>query len=502
MRKLAVVAASAALLSAAFLLGRVAAPAPAGATAGPPQRQVLHYACPMHPTVRSDRPGTAPCCGMALEPVYQDGAGAGAAAEPVGTVAIGEGLRQLQGVKVAAVERTATTQQLRLFGQVVPDETRVYSLNAALEGSIQDLAGVTTGSFVKRGQRLGAFFSADIRTPLQAYITALDVIALAPAGRVAAGLTIAAGSTADRNAQYVVERLRSLGMSQRQLEEVQRSRVIPLSIDIRAPADGLVLARNVSPGQKFAMGTEWFRIADLSKVWIHADLLEGDAPLVRPGATARVTVPGRPEALTAVVSQVPPQYDATSRTMKVRLELDNPGALLRPDMYVDVELAVERAPAVVIPADALIDSGLRRTVFVALGEGRYAPRAVETGWRFGDRVEIVAGLSAGERIVTSGTFLVDSESQLRAAAAAPPPAAATPASAAAPGSARDPVCGMEVDVARAAAAGRTADHHGRHFAFCSDGCKARFAAAPDTFAEGGEPAHHHPALQAAAEARP
>jgi membrane fusion protein, copper/silver efflux system len=501
-----------------FAVGRLipSAPAPVAASSG---RAIHHYACPMHPAVKSDRPGPAPCCGMALEPVYQDGRGAPAPALPAGAVTIQAGLRQLQGVKVGAVERTPSSHPLRLFGRVVPDEGRVFSVNAAMEGAIHDLAPVTTGSFVRRGQRLGSFFCADMRTALQAFMTAIDAQETDASARASAGLVIAAGSTPSRNGQYITERLRSLGVSDRQLEEMRRKREVPLLIDIAAPTDGLLLSRSVTAGQKYEKGAEWFRLANLDRVWIQADLQEGDVALVRPGATARVTVPGRPGTLTAVVSQVPPQFDAASRTMRVRLELENPGALLRPDMFVDAEVTVERPAALVIPADALIDSGLRRTVFVEQAEGLFVPRAVEIGWRMGDRVEVTSGLAAGERIVLSGTFLVDSESQLRAAAAGAPsaqppasasaqPAAQPPASPsaqppgqpkstagqagrAAQGGVRDPICGMEVDEAKARDAGRTAEHGGRSYAFCSDGCRARFLASPEQFAGGGDTGHQH-----------
>jgi Cu(I)/Ag(I) efflux system membrane fusion protein len=268
-----------------------------------------------------------------------------------------------------------------------------------------------------------------------------------------------------------VERLRGMGMSQRQIEALRQKRDIPLTIDIESPADGLVVSRGVTLGQRYERGAEWFRVANLEKVWILADLLEADAGLVRPGATARVTVPGQGGELTAVVSRVPPQFDATSRTFKVRLELDNPGSRLRPDQFVDVALDVERPAALTVPADAVVDTGLHQTVFVEVGEGVYEPRAVETGWRAGDRVEVVRGLQAGDRIVLSGTFLVDSESQLKAAAAGVHGAAV-----------KDPVCGMEVDEARARAAGWTVERRGKTLSFCSDGCRRRFLEAPDRYA--------------------
>ncbi|BDG06104.1 efflux RND transporter periplasmic adaptor subunit [Anaeromyxobacter oryzae] len=475
MNKASTLALSSILVAGGFLAGR-SLPGSAAATA-PGARKVLYWVDPMHPAYRSDRPGTAPDCGMQLEPVFADGGpapGAAAALRPAGTVTMGAELRQLQGVRVGTVERAPGAQGLRLLGRVVPDETRVYTVNAAMEGSLRALSGVTTGSFVRKDEWLGSFFSADIRTPLQAYITALDVQDQDPLARARNGVSVAAGTSASRSAQFSVERLRGMGMSSRQIEELRRTRDIPLTIDIRSPADGLVLARNASPGQKFEKGAEWFRIANLERVWIVADLLERDAALVKPGAKARVAFPGEPASLTGTVSAVPPWFDPASRTLKLRLEVENRGAALRPDMFVDVELAGERPAATTVPVDALVDAGLRKTVFVERGEGTYEPRRVETGWRSGDRVEIVRGLDPGERIVVSGTFLVDSESQLRSAAAGVHGAAAT-----------DPVCGMEVDEARARAAGNVVEHDGKRWSFCSETCRTRFQATPERWATGG-----------------
>ena len=419
---------------------------------------------------------------MALEPVHEGGhpPAAGTPPRPAGTVTIDGALRQLQGVKVAAVEKGSASHALRLFGRVSPDETRVYSLNASMEGSIREITGVTTGSIVRKDQRLASFFSADMRSPLQAYITALDVRDQDPSARAASHIVVAAGSTPDRNAQYAVERLRGMGMSSLQIDQMRRKREVPLTIDILSPADGVVLARNVSLGQKFEKGAEWFRVANLDRVWILADVLEGDSPLLRPGAKASVTVPGRTGALTAVVSRVPPQFDPISRTMQVRFEVENPGARLRPDMYVDVELEIQHPEAVTVPIDAVVDSGLRRTVFVEAAEGVFEPRAIETGWRAGNRLEVLSGLQPGERIVVSGTFLVDSESQLRAAAAGVRGAPA-----------RDPICGMDVDEAQARTAGLTASQGGRTHHFCSASCKETFLSRPIT-AGVATPSSGHP----------
>jgi RND family efflux transporter MFP subunit len=188
---------------------------------------------------------------------------------------------------------------------------------------------------------------------------------------------------------------------------------MPEAIQIVAPADGLVLARNIWPGQRFERGAEWYRIADLRHAWILADVFEQEAPHLRPGTPATVSLPGQSTGIGARVASVLPQFDGTTRTLKVRLEADNPHYVLRPDMFVDVDLKITVPSSITVPADAVLDSGVATTVFVERGNGTFEQRAVETGWRLGDRVEIVKGLEHGERIVTAGTFLLDSESRMR-----------------------------------------------------------------------------------------
>jgi Cu(I)/Ag(I) efflux system membrane fusion protein len=304
-------------------------------------------------------------------------------------------------------------------------------------------------------------------------------------------VAVAPGSSAS----FAAERLRTMGVSEDQIREMRRTRQLPLTVQLRAPVDGVVVGRDFLPGQRIGPGMECFRIANVDRVWVLADVSDADAAIVRPGAKARVAVRGR-EPLEGVVSDDPPRFDPTSQTFKVRLEVANPHAALRPDMFVDVEVDVAHGVAVTVPTEAVLDAGLRKTVFVEVGEGTFEPRQVETGWRAGGQVEIRRGLSAGDRIVVSGTFMVDSESQLRAAAASASdePGAAAPAAAGAAteGAALDPVCGMSVDPAQAAAAGRTHVHGGRTYHFCADGCRDTFAADPARFAQrGGHGEHAH-----------
>jgi membrane fusion protein, copper/silver efflux system len=327
-----------------------------------------------------------------------------------GPAAPGIALRQQRGVPVGSVEPASGAETLHLQGRVAVDETRVRTLNAAVEGNVVRLSGATSGSFVRQGQWLGAFFSADLRSALQAHLTALDVREKDPLRQVMAPVPGAPTASASHSARYAAERLLAFGVSARQVEEMRRGRDLPLAIDLYAPTDGLVLSRGVTLGQRFAPGAEWFRIARLDRVWILVDLPAGLDGLPH-GTEAAIQVPGRPGSLPAVASPVPAWFDASARTLQARLEVDNPGAVLRPDQLVDVSLRVERPPALTVPAGAIVDTGTRREVFVESGPGTFEPRAVVTGWRAGDRVQVVAGLAQGERVALSGAFLVDSESR-------------------------------------------------------------------------------------------
>ncbi|SPE42638.1 Efflux transporter, RND family, MFP subunit (fragment) [Candidatus Sulfopaludibacter sp. SbA3] len=207
-------------------------------------------------------------------------------------------------------------------------------------------------------------------------------------------------------------RLELWDLSPEQVAEVERTGKAIKSITLYAPAAGYLTTRNAFPGQKIMPETELYAITDLSRVWVMADVSESDAPQVRLGQSARIELPGG-AALSARVSYLQPQIDPTTRTLKARLDVANPGMRLRPDMFVDVEMQLGGARRLMVPADAVLDSGAAKTIFMDRGNGYLEPRQVETGQRLGGRVEIVKGLTADERIVISGAFLLNSESQMK-----------------------------------------------------------------------------------------
>ncbi len=469
------------------------------ATATANDRRVLYWVDPMHPAYKSDRPGIAPDCGMELEPVYAEPvASTNGVALPVppGAVGIDVDKQQLVGIRVAAVQKTPGTDRVRIPGRVVPEDTRVYRITAGSEGFVRETYNDSVGQLVKKDQKLATSYGPDYLSVASGFLAAeAGVPGAGKDGNRTVPFPGAVSKQGFSSLQGYTDRLRNLGMSEAQIKEMANSHQLPQTIDIVSPADGFILARNVSPGQHFDRFMEFYRIADLSRVWILADVFGSEAQSVRPGAVARITLSGQGKTFAARVSDVLPEIDPATRTLKLRLEADNPGFALRPDMYVDVDLPVAMRAGLTVPEDALIDSGREQRVFVERSSGVFEPRPVQTGWRSGDRVEITHGLVEGERVVAAGTFLVDSESRLKSAAGTPlkqePDQRQTgPAKsnsqrglAASVGKVKvkDAACGMMIDPAKAIADGNTLTRDGVTYYFCSDRCKKKFGAQPEHY---------------------
>jgi Cu(I)/Ag(I) efflux system membrane fusion protein len=414
---------------------------------------------------------------MRLEPVYADSqAGAAKAALPEGAVKITAAHQQLIGVQTGEVTREPSSYRLRLPGRVTVDETRLHRLIAVADGWIRSLGNKTAGAFVRKEEVLASYYTPNFLGAQQSYLYGLRTAQPLQRAEVVMATQIPPTTL---SLQTATDALRSLGMSDVQMEELQRTHAYASDIKIYSPIDGYVIARNVSADQRFEKGAELYRIADIGRVWVMADMFEKDREFAKPGATAVVRYQGR--EFHARMSEVLPQLDPQSRTLKTRFELENTGRILLPDVFVDVELNVNMPAAITAPADALIDSGRRKTVFVDRGEGIFEPRQVETGWRLGGRVEITKGLDPGERIAISGNFLIDSESRMRLVAAnAAPSANQAPV--------KDPVCGMDVNPNAPDAIG--AKHAGKTYYFCSQGCKKSFEANPGKYLPGQKPSAH------------
>ena len=285
------------LVVASFLAGTWYSKRGANPGSAPGGRRILYYIDPMHPAYKSDKPGIAPDCGMQLEPVYADGGGSGAAGTdpsslPAGTVHLGPEKQQIIGVQVGQVERSPGTRMVRLLGRVTADETRIYRLNAALDGWIRETFDNSTGSLVKKDEVLASFYSPEFIPAEQSYLYALLSVASTPETGKEAFDKIARTKP---TLQLYLANLRNLGMSESQIQELARTRQLTQNIWITSPAAGFILVRNVSVGQRFEKGTELYRIADLSHVWILADVYEDESEYIRRGLS--------PEFLFAIIRE-------------------------------------------------------------------------------------------------------------------------------------------------------------------------------------------------------
>ncbi|WP_336814093.1 efflux RND transporter periplasmic adaptor subunit [Bosea sp. MMO-172] len=316
-----------------------------------------------------------------------------------GVVKLSPGRIQRSGVRSEPVTSRAIAQSIRVPGTVQLDERRVSVVSLRADAFVQEVAPITTGDRVSKGTRLARIYSPEISTAGAQFITELNA---------------AARGGPEGGAR---QRLENLGVPPEVIAEIERSRKVPLSINWSAPRDGIVLERNVSDGMKMAAGDSLFRLADISMIWVLADVPERELAAVRIGAPATVRLRGRPgTAFEGRVSVIYPQIAEATRTAKVRIELANRDGMLLPNMYADVEIGSgDASPELAVPDSAVIDTGTRRLVILDRGEGRFEPRDVKLGRRGDGMVAVSEGLSEGDRVVVSANFLIDAESNLKAA---------------------------------------------------------------------------------------
>jgi membrane fusion protein, copper/silver efflux system len=457
------------LIGTAFFAGYLLSQRNATKTGNAGGRKVLYFVDPMNPGFRSDKPGIAPC-GMQLEPVYDgDAAVKESGALPPGVVRVAPDRQQLIGVKVVTVESAPSSHTIRVLGRVVPDETRIYRVNAATDGWVKKILPVTTDSLVAKDELLATFYAPEFFSAMKAYLYGLRALDRFEASQTETKEQLEQTGTSIDNYR---NSLRNLGMTEHQMDEIMRTRKGGDQVEIRAPEAGFILVRNITLGQRFERGSELYRIADLSKVWILADMFSTEASSFEPGMQVRVSSPNLKNAFFAQVANVLPRFDPNSRALQVRLEADNPRLLLRPDMFVDVELPMNSPAAITVPVDAIIETGLKKTVYIDIGGGYFEPRLVETGWRLGKQVEITGGLMNGEKVVVSGNFLIDSESRLKTSTAGNPNEQH-----------KDLVCGMYLDEKKVRTAGETSDFEGQTYFFCSEECKRFFEKNPQKYVD-------------------
>lgn len=331
------------------------------------------------------------------------------------------------GVRTGAVESKAVSQDIRTVGNVVVDERRLSTVQLRFAGWIRTVYVNATYDYVKQGQPLFTIYSPDLVTTEREYLVARqnhDAVASSQVAGVAAGAQAILDSA--------VARLRQWNLPQREIDRLESTGQVRDDLEIDAPAKGYIIERNVLPNMYVQPQTRLYTVADLSSVWVVGEFFQNDIGQFKAGQTATITTdayPGR--VFRGRVDQVYPQIDTTTRTGKVRFVFPNPDLKLTPGMFVNVTATIPMGRHLVLPASAVLHSGLRNLVFVDHGGGYLEPRAIEIGPRAGEEVVALNGVQAGERVVTSANFLVDSESQLQAALGsfAPPPPGAGAAAA-------------------------------------------------------------------------
>ncbi len=355
-------------------------------------RKILYYRNPMGLPDTSKVP-KKDSMGMDYIPVYEGD-------EPDSSVVkISLGKLQRTGVKTATAERTVITRAVRVPGTIAIDERLIRIVSMRTDSFIEDVANVTTGDVVRKGDDLFRFYSKDIAKAGAEYATELR-------GGGNPGLDVGGAL-----------QLRNLGVPEEAISSIAKNRSVPRNIPYLSPSDGVVLERNATTGMMAEAGNVLFRIADMSKVWVIADVPEFEAATIRQGAHATVRVRNLPgKTFEGTINLIYPELQTQTRTARVRIELPNFDGLLLANMYAEVEIASGDTVAVVaVPNSAVIDTGDRQVVFVDKGEGRFEPRDVALGVRGDDRTEIRKGVEAGEKIVVSANFLLDAESNLNAA---------------------------------------------------------------------------------------
>ncbi|MEI8325591.1 MAG: efflux RND transporter periplasmic adaptor subunit [Betaproteobacteria bacterium] len=387
-----------------------AAAASAASTAGATKaRKLLYYRNPMGLADTSSTPKKDPM-GMDYIAVYE-GEDDAAASGGVAHLNLSTEKIQKLGVRTETAQMRALQRQVRAAARIEPDERRLYTVAPKFEGYVESLHVNVTGQAVAKGQPLFEAYSPELVSAQREY-------ALAAKGQEslwAAGAAAQASMT--QLAQSALTRLRNWDVSQTQIKALAQSGEPKRSVSFLSPVAGIVMEKKAVQGMRFMPGEALYQVADLSSVWVIADVFEQDIALVQTGQKAQVSISAYPDkAFAARVSYVYPTLKAETRTVQVRMELANPGLLLKPGMFAQVELtAPTRAAAVTVPVSAVIDSGARQIVLVQLGAGRFEPRAVRLGERNDEYVQVLQGLSAGEEVVVAANFLIDAESNLRAA---------------------------------------------------------------------------------------
>lgn len=370
----------------------------------PSERKIKYWVAPMDPTYIRDKPGKSPM-GMDLIPVYEDEETVGE-----GVIKIDPVIVQNIGVRTTEVTMGPLERSIRIVGHVAFDEKRVEHIHTKVSGWVEELYVDTTGEEVRKNQKLLSIYSPELVSTQEEYLQAMRYAKITGKSKFE---DIAGGGKALLDATR--RRLLFMDISPKQIEELEKRGEIQKTMVLRSPVDGIVIDKKVLGGMKVNPGMELYTIADLRKVWIIGSVYEYELPFIRDGQEAEITLPYEPGvSYKGRITFVYPYLSPETRTVQIRIEFKNPGLKMKPDMYVDVTIKSKIADdATLVPSESVIRTGTRSVVIKSLGEGKFFPQEVVLGPEGGGMFQVISGLKEGDTIVTSGQFLIDSESNLR-----------------------------------------------------------------------------------------
>jgi len=401
---------------------------PPGVTNG--QARKSDYTCAMHPFILKDRPGSCPVCGMELVLKMTGAELSDTSMQGVRHVALSPTQQVMANLATVAATVKPFTREINCTGIVAYNQERQGKVAAWVAGRIDRLLVKSVGSEVHKDRPVAELFSIDLYNAEVQYLLAYKTIKI-----LNNSVSVPFPVNTQMSLGDTYDRLRQLGFREEQFEQLQKSIRPSIRVPIYSPFSGVVTEKLVREGQYVNVGEPLFSIADLSPIWVELELFESDFPFIKVGQGVTIhsrSYPG--ESFHGKVKLIYPFLDAKTRTVKLRVEIPNPGLKLKPEMYVQATISVPLAASLVIPAGAVMDTGKRQVVWVESKPGVFLQREVRTGVRSGKEVQILSGLKAGEKVATTGGYLIDSEAQLSSGGdvAAPPPAApakpaATPA---------------------------------------------------------------------------
>jgi membrane fusion protein, copper/silver efflux system len=371
------------------------------------ERKILYWYDPMHPAYKSDKPGVAPDCGMALVPKYEEGQSM--AKMPMGTVSLSPTKQSLAGVRTAIVERKSLVRDIRTTAQIVAAETRIAHVHVKVAGFIDKVYVDFIGQLIKKGQPLFTLYSPDLVSTQEEYLIAKRgnaTLASAPFQEVADG--------SQSLLQSARQRLKLWDISDAQIKDLDATGKVNKDLTFYSPITGFVTDRKAFPQTSVTPDTELYTVSDLSTVWANADIYEYEVPFVHLGQRVSFSLSYYPgKTYTGTISFIYPTVDPQTRTVKVRVQIPNPGFALKPQMFADAQLHVDYGTNILVPQEAVLNSGTEQHVFVVHDGGVFEPRKVTIGSIVDGSAVVLTGLKVGETIVVSGNFLIDSESGLK-----------------------------------------------------------------------------------------